>query len=75
MLAENVLLLAGGLLIGAVCAALAVAPAVAERGGRMPFTVGAAVLLFAVFVAGLLSSVAATRAATRAPLLSSLRSE
>jgi ABC-type lipoprotein release transport system permease subunit len=75
ILAENVLLLAGGLLIGAVCAGLAIAPAVAERGGRFPLTGGGAILLFAVFAAGLLSSVVAIRAATRAPLLSSLRSE
>ena len=34
VLAENALLLAGGLVAGAVCAGLAIAPAVAERGGR-----------------------------------------
>ncbi len=73
--AENALLLAGGLAIGAVCAALAIAPAVAERGGRLPLTSGGALLLFAVFVTGLLSSLVATRAATRAPLLTALRSE
>ena len=75
VLAENVVLLLAGLFIGALCAALAIMPAVAERGGRVPLTSGALTLLFAVFVAGLLSSVVATRAATRAPLLSSLRSE
>ncbi|HUF26846.1 MAG TPA: ABC transporter permease, partial [Gemmatimonadaceae bacterium] len=73
--AESVLLLAGGLLIGALSAALAIAPAAAERGGRIPLTSGAALLLFAVFLAGLLSSVIAVRAATSAPVLSSLRSE
>jgi hypothetical protein len=74
-LAESVLLLAGGLLIGALTAALAIAPATAERGGRIPLTSGAVLLLFAVFLAGLLSSVIAVGAATRAPVLSSLRSE
>jgi ABC-type lipoprotein release transport system permease subunit len=73
--AENALLLAAGLVTGAVCAGLAVAPAVAERGGRLPLTIGGALLLFAVFVTGLLSSLVATRAATRAPLLDALRSE
>ena len=73
--AENALLLAGGLAIGAIAAALAIAPAVAERGGRLPLTSGGALLLFAVFVTGLLSSLVATRAATRAPLLTALRSE
>jgi hypothetical protein len=75
VLAENAVLLAGGLTAGAVCAAIAIAPGVAERGGRLPVTVGAALLLFAVFVTGLVVSVAATRAATRAPLLESLRFE
>ena len=73
--AENTLLLAGGLIAGAVCAGLAIAPAVVERGGRVPLTSGAALLLFAVFVTGLLSSLIATRMATRAPLLEALRSE
>jgi hypothetical protein len=75
VLSENALLLAGGLLTGAVCAGLAIAPAVLERGGRLPLTSGGALLLFGVFLAGLLSSVVATRAATRAPLLAALRSE
>lgn len=75
VVAENTLLLGSGLLAGAVCAALAIAPAVAERGGRVPLTTGGALLLFAILVTGLLSSVVATRAATRAPLLESLRSE
>ena len=75
IVAENALLLAGGLLTGAICAGLAIAPAVAERGGRVPLSSAGGLLLFAVFITGLLSSVVAMRAATRAPLLSSLRSE
>ena len=74
-LAENTLLLAAGLIAGALCAGLAIAPAIAERGGRLPLTSGGALLLFAVFATGLLSSVVATRAALRAPLLTSLRAE
>lgn len=73
--AENTLLLAGGLIAGAVCAGLAIAPAVVERGGRVPLTSGAALLLFAVFVTGLLSSLIAVRVATGGPLLEALRSE
>ena len=73
--AENTLLLAGGLSAGAVCAGLAIAPAVVERGGRVPLTSGVALLLFAVFVTGLLSSLIATRVATREPLLEALRCE
>jgi putative ABC transport system permease protein len=75
VMAENALLLTAGLVAGAVCAGLAIAPAVAERGGRIPLTSGGALLLFAVFVTGLLSSIIATRAAIRGPLLESLRSE
>jgi putative ABC transport system permease protein len=75
VVAENVLLLGCGLLAGAVCAGLATVPAIVERGGRLPVTSSGALLLFAVFVTGLISSIVAMNAATRAPLLSSLRSE
>jgi ABC-type lipoprotein release transport system permease subunit len=75
VVAENVLLLGCGLLAGAVCAWLAIAPAVIERGGRVPLTSGGVLLLFAVFITGLLSSIVAMSAATRAPLLASLRSD
>lgn len=75
VLAENGLLLCGGLGIGALCAGLAITPAVLERGGRLPITSGGALLLGGVLVVGLLSSMAALSAATRAPLLASLRSE
>jgi ABC-type antimicrobial peptide transport system permease subunit len=73
--AENALLLAGGLAAGAVCAALAITPAVVERGGTVPLSSGGALLLFAVFVTGLLSSIIAVRLATRSPVLAALRSE
>jgi putative ABC transport system permease protein len=75
VVAENVFLLGCGLVTGTICAGLAIAPAIAERGGRLPITSGGALLLFAVFITGLLSSIVAMNAATRAPLLSSLRSE
>jgi putative ABC transport system permease protein len=75
VLSENVLLLLVGLVAGAAAASLAIAPAIAERGGRLPLTAGGLLLLFGVFVTGLLSSAIATRAVTRAPLLASLRSE
>jgi ABC-type antimicrobial peptide transport system permease subunit len=75
VVAENALLLGCGLLAGAICAGLAIAPAIAERGGRVPLTSGGVLLLFGVFVTGIIASVVAMSAATRAPLLSSLRSE
>jgi putative ABC transport system permease protein len=73
--AENTLLLAVGLAAGAICAGLAIAPAIAERGGQLPLTSSGALLLFAVFTTGLLSSVVATRAALGSPLLASLRAD
>jgi hypothetical protein len=48
---------------------------VLERGGRLPEAAGAGLLVIAVFTAGLLSSILATRAALRAPLLEALRAE
>jgi putative ABC transport system permease protein len=75
VVAENVLLLVSGLAAGALSAALAITPAAAERGSHLPFTSGSALLMAAVLVTGLLSSVLAMRAATRLPLLASLRSE
>lgn len=71
---ENVLLLAFGLTVGAVCALLAVAPTLYARGHAPP-VLAIVGLLAAVFATGLLASVLATRAALRAPLLASLRSE
>jgi hypothetical protein len=73
-LAENAVLLGAGLLIGAVCALIAIAPALVERGGQLPST-GLLALLAATLVAGVITSLAATTAVLRAPLLSSLRSE
>ena len=75
VLAENALLVGGGLLAGAVCAGIAIMPAVAERGGRLPLTSGGALLLFAVFVTGLLSSFVAMKAATSSPLVAALHSD
>jgi len=74
VLAENVLLLGWGLVVGAACALVAIAPAVTERGGRLPVA-GSALLLVAVLAAGLLSSVVATRVALRGSLLGALRAE
>jgi len=75
VLSENLLLLGWGLGAGIVSALVAIAPAVLERGGRVPATATVALLLSAVFVAGLLSSFIATRAALQTPLLAALRSE
>jgi hypothetical protein len=75
VLAENAALLAAGLLVGAVSALVAIAPAAADRGARVPLSPAGGLLLVAVLAAGLLSSVIATRVALRAPLIGALRSE
>ena len=74
VLAENVLLLLLGLATGTVCALLAIAPAVALRGGRLP-ALSLSLLLAAVLATGVGASLAATSAALRSPLLAALRSE
>ncbi|MCC6363398.1 MAG: ABC transporter permease [Bryobacterales bacterium] len=74
VLAENVLLLMGGLVAGTLCAVLAIAPAVAERGGNLPLP-GMAGMVGAVGVTGLAASVMAVKAAMRSPLLEALRAE
>jgi hypothetical protein len=75
MMAENGFLLASGLVAGTFCAGLAIAPAIAERGGTLPLTSVGGLTLFAVLVTGLVSSIIATKAAVGEPLLESLRSE
>jgi ABC-type antimicrobial peptide transport system permease subunit len=74
VVAENVLLLIGGLGVGTVCALIAIAPMFLDRGGRLPAQT-LAFLLLGVLGTGLLASLGATVAAIRAPLLSALRTE
>ena len=75
ILSENAVLLGWGLAAGAVSALVAIAPAALERGARLPLTSGGWLLLLAVLGAGLVSSLIATRAALRAPLVGALRAE
>jgi ABC-type antimicrobial peptide transport system permease subunit len=74
VLAENLFLLVVGLSTGAVCAAVAVAPAVRVRGGHPP-VMSLSVLLAMVLATGMLASLAATAAALRSGVLEALRSE
>jgi hypothetical protein len=74
IVAEASLVLGAGLLIGAGCAVLAVAPAWLGRGGTTPGA-GLLVLLASVATAGLISSLVATRAALRGSVLAALRAE
>ncbi len=72
--AESALLLLGGVITGTVCALIAIAPALASRGGGFSIpSVG--LLLLAVLASGLISSLIAVWASIHSPLLESLRSE
>ena len=74
VITENVLMLTCGLLVGFVCALLAIAPVLFERGGRLP-NISLGILLLAVLLSGATASLVATLAALRSPLLPSLRAE
>jgi ABC-type lipoprotein release transport system permease subunit len=74
VVAENVLLLLGGLMVGTVCALVAIAPVFLDRAGRLPAGT-MALLLAGVLGTGLLASLGATVAALRSPLLTALRTE
>lgn len=74
IVAEASLLVGVGLLAGAGCALLAVAPAWVSRGGTRP-GIGLLALLLSVAIAGLISAVIAARAALRGRLLEALAAE
>jgi hypothetical protein len=74
ILSENAFLLVMGLATGAVCAALATAPAVSARGGHVPIA-SLGVLLALVAATGIASSAIATAVALRSGLLDALKSE
>jgi hypothetical protein len=73
--AESVSWLVGGLVAGGAAALVAIVPAIAERGGQVPVSTGAAVLLLTVLATGVVSTLVAAGAATRTPLLEALRGE
>lgn len=74
VLAENSLLLFWGLLIGSVCALIAIAPAIVSHGGSFSLF-SLSLLLLAVLASGLTASVLAVVASTRTALLPALRAE
>ncbi|MGH9346608.1 MAG: FtsX-like permease family protein [Vicinamibacterales bacterium] len=74
VMAESVFLLACGLVLGVLCAAVAIGPAYAQRAQPFPVLPTLA-LLVAVFAAGMLSTVMAARAVATMPLLEGLKNE
>jgi len=75
LVAETGSLLIAGLLVGGVAAAIAILPAVLARDGPRLGIGHAALLVAAVMLAGLVTTIVATRAATSGSLLASLKSE
>ncbi len=73
VVAENSVLLFGGLLCGVVSAVLAILPALVARGSLPGGGIG--MMLGGVVLVGLSASIVAVVALLRAPLLASLRSE
>ncbi len=74
VLAESATLVAGGVALGAAAAALAVAPALVERGQALPLGALAAVLA-AVVLSGLSASLAALRLVTQVPVTGAIKNE
>jgi ABC-type antimicrobial peptide transport system permease subunit len=74
VITENVLMLVCGLAVGFVCALLAIAPVLFERGARLP-NPSLGLLLLAVLLSGAIASLVGTLAALRSPLLPALHAE
>ena len=74
VLAENALLLAAGLSIGVISAGLAVTPALLSRR-TLPVSLSLGTIIAGVLLTGIISSIAATVAAVRSPLVEALKSE
>ena len=74
ILAENALILVGGLAIGASCAVIAIIPAIASRGGHVA-ALSMLSWLGIILVTGLAAVSVATVIMVRQPLLASLRAE
>lgn len=77
VLLENVLLLVGGLATGTVAAILAVLPHKLTGNASIPTDLlrDLALMLLAVLVVGVISSLLSVRASLRVPVLSALRGE
>ena len=74
VIAENAYLLFSGLVIGTVCALLAIAPVFFTRSAQIG-SISLGLLLAAVLISGLTASIIATWAALRSPLIPALRAE
>ena len=74
VLVENALLLGWGLATGTASALLAMLPHLVSTGADVPWR-DVAIIIAAVFVAGMLGALFAVRGALRTPVLATLRAE
>ncbi len=74
IVAENALVLAAGLVIGTVCALVAIVPAIASRGGHVA-VLSMGVWLAVILITGLAAVALSSMLLMRLPLLSALHSE
>jgi len=74
VLSEGMALVAGGLLLGAGCAVIAILPALRDRAQALPLvTIGG--LVAAVMITGAIASLLAVRLTSRTPVVAAIKSE
>jgi putative ABC transport system permease protein len=74
VLSEGMLLVIGGLLIGAGCAFIAIMPVLMNRAGALPW--GSLIgLIVGVILTGMLASLAAIRMASKTPITAAIKGE
>jgi drug/metabolite transporter (DMT)-like permease len=74
VLSEGMALVLGGLLIGTVCAVIAILPALRDRAQSMPIG-SLVILLIGVVVTGVVASLIAIKLTTRTPVVQAIKSE
>jgi putative ABC transport system permease protein len=74
VLSEGMGLVLGGLLIGTVCAVVAIVPALRDRAQSLPIG-SLSALLIGVIVTGAIASLIAIRLTTRTPVVTAIKSE
>ena len=74
VLSEGMALVAGGLLLGAGCALIAITPALRDRAQALPWT-SLMILLIGVLLTGLMASLAAIRITARTSVTAAIKGE
>jgi putative ABC transport system permease protein len=74
VLSEGMALVAGGLLLGAGCALVAITPALRDRAQAVPW-ISLSGLLLGVVITGLMASLVAIKLTSHTPVTSAIKSE